>query len=250
MAQLPFVTLAKRGKSEIFELGRRPPQFFTSTEQRALTRIGYEKEPDEELNWFIRLGNAKLEGLSEGEVLMLQEEFNALDKAHSNSPYRYDGKVGKDGYFQIIEVPCLPTLKEMVEVQKIIQSRLSELADLGYTCLPEMPTQMNICYPRRMEKTDLPSYIPECAVSHFVTSPSLTKLVYFMGHLLEKVGKLVLRCPHCRNIFLQSRKNQEYCSRSCQSVAVMQRRRTEAKVLQVKSRSTRNRRARHGTKRR
>jgi hypothetical protein len=158
--------------------------------------------------------------------------------------------VGVDGFFQIIEVPCNPTLGEMIEVQKLIQSHLSELADVGYTCLPEMPIQMNICCPRRMEKSHLPSYIPDCGVSHFVTTPSFSRLVYFMGHLFEKVRKVVLRCPHCRNLFLRSRKNQEHCSRRCQSVSVMQRKRGMLKKEKKGKGTIRTRGKQHGKKRR
>jgi hypothetical protein len=233
----------------------RPNAQFTPTEQRALTRTGTDKGPSGEVDWFIRFANVNLEGASEGEVLTLQEEFTALEKAHCNMPDRYRLESGADGV-EMIEVPFTPTPKDLIEVQKIIQSHLSELADKGFTKFPVMPTQMILAYPRRMgKKIELPSYIPDCGVAHYVASTSFTKLVYYMGHLLGKVGKPVLRCPHCRTIFLRGRRNQEHCSRSCQSVAAVQRRRSEVKALKAKSTGNRKKAVKnggvgHGTKKR
>jgi hypothetical protein len=198
-------------------------------------RIGYEKGPIGELDWFIRLANAKLEGASEGEVLMLQEEFTALEKAHSKISDRWRFRPQVDG-LKLVEVSFIPTPQDIIDVQKIIRSRLSELADRGLTVFPVMPTQMLIGYPRRLAKRDLTKSTPDFIVSYSVASPSFTKLVYYMGLLIEKSEKLVSRCPHCRNIFLQNRRNQEHCSRSCQSVAVMQRKRAEEKTNKGKIR--------------
>lgn len=218
MAQRSF----RKQQYELFERNSFDVKKYTATQQRALSRVGYGKPLAYEVDWFIGLANNNLEQLSEGENLTLQEDFSVLMKAHC------DWVNAK-----------LPTHSEMLEVQRIVRHHLSELADKGLTVLPETPIRHCLSYPRRMAilqtlaigvPVNLPKETPDCMTQHLIGLVSFNNLVYFMGHLLEKVGKLVLRCPHCRNIFLQWRRNQEYCSRSCQSVSVMQRRRAEAKA--------------------
>jgi len=81
-------------------------------------------------------------------------------------------------------------------------------------------------------------------------------LIAVMGQLLASVGQVVSRCPHCHKVFLQSRRNQDHCGRSCQSVAYTQRRRAVAKAQTQKkakgkktgSTTSKKGRSRHGKK--
>jgi hypothetical protein len=216
MPQHPFRT----SRIDLFKWGPldRPP--LTPTDERALKRVGHDKGAWYEINWFIRLAQIDIEA-SEGDVVSLQEDFAALQKVylrHANPP----------------PPPC----QQIVELQRTVRKHLEELANQGWTLLPEVPVQQVLIYPHMQAKlatlaegkvVETPSTFPDCE-SHHVTPPRLSSLISVMGQLLEKVGKLIVRCPHCESIFLQSRRNQEYCGRGCQSVAVMQRRRAEAKT--------------------
>src|SRR5262249_28533803 len=134
-----------------------------------------------------------------------------------------------------------PSIETMGEFQKLVQKHLEELADEGYTVLPKVEIEQAIHYlkvrerltGRRNTKADLRvienfsggrwKQVPDCLSAIHVTSE--LGLIAVMGQLLATVGKLICRCPHCGKIFLQSRRNQEYCDRKCQSVSVMQRKR-------------------------
>src|SRR5262245_15501925 len=160
-------------RQRIYQWGQFERRKFTPTEQRALTRIGHEKGPAEELNWFIRLANAKLEEASEGEVLMLQEDFSALEKAYCD-------------YLNQTH----PTREQLIQVQQGVRKHLSELADQGQTSLPETPVQHDLTYPRRIatlrmkatgEQFDLPNELPDFQSQYLVLSfHNFTNLVYLM----------------------------------------------------------------------
>ena len=192
------------------------------TEQRVLERVGFTKGKWDEVDWFVRFARMDLAKASPGDFLSLQEEFAALVTAHfKNSP------------------DTMPNREQILEIQQTIRKHLTELVDEGRTMFQALPGNLWILFPRMAAK--LPtglwagatkeqiSGMPDI-VSHRVASGDPANLVPLLGELLEKVGRPIIRCPHCQHIFLQSRTNQEYCGRSCQSVAVMQERRAVAKT--------------------
>lgn len=220
------------------------------TDQRALERVGFSKGKLDELDWFLRFARMDLDNASQGDLLNLQEEFVALLSARfGNRP------------------KSMPSQKQIIEIQRTVQNHLTDLADQGRTMFPALPGWLWILYPRigaklrlrasagaKMEEfSDMADF-----GSHRAAPADPANLIPLLGELLEKVRKPIVRCPHCRTFFLQSRRNQEHCSRSCQSVAVMQKRRAEAKA-QTKRKTTARKPdpktaakggSRHGTKKR
>lgn len=198
------------------------------TEQGVLERVGFTKGKWDELDWFVRFARRDLDKASPGEFLSLQEEFAALVTAHFKS-----------------SPDSMPTREQIIEIQQIVRKHLTELADEGKTMFPALPGFLWILYPRILAKLqegvwgrgkkEQISSLPDIGL-HRAASGDPANLVPLLGELLGKVGRPIVRCPHCRNIFLQSRKNQVYCSRSCQSVAIMQKRRAEvtAQIKQTK----------------
>ena len=195
---------------------------FTPTHQRALERVGFNKGKWDELDWFVRFARMDLDKASPGDLLSLQEDFWALSAAH----------------FRSSPTP-IPSREQIIEIHQTVRNHLTELADKGITMLPALPGWLWIHYPRIQSKLLVGasasakmeefSWEPDIA-SHRQASGDPANLVSLLGELLEKAGNSIVRCPHCRTIFLQSRRNQEHCSRSCQSVAVMQKHRAEAKA--------------------
>lgn len=192
------------------------------TEQRVLERVGFTKGKWDEVDWFVRFARMDLDKASPGDFLSLQEEFAALGTAHfKNSP------------------DSIPTREQIIEIQHTIRKHLTELADGGKTMFPALPGFLWILYPRMSAKLqrglwaggteEQISSLPDIVVNR-AASGDAANIVPLLGELLEKVRRPIVRCPHCQHIFLQSRANQEYCSRSCQSVAVMQERRAQAKA--------------------
>ena len=224
------------------------PPPLSPTDERALTRIGYDKSAWDEVGWFVRLARTDLDKASPGDLLSLKEEFVALQKVRL--------RVQTD----------LPEDEAVGNVQRYVRTHLGELADQGFTFLPEIPIQQRIEYPdiaikqlalrAGYQPSPQATGLPDCM--SFLHAPPGIGLVAVMGQLLATVGKLIVRCPHCRNIFLQSRRNQEYCGRSCQSIAVMQRRRAETKAQTTQkatakksvSKTSGKGEAQHGKKRR
>ena len=195
---------------------------LTKTHQLALERVGFLKGPWDELDWFVRFATMDLDKVSQGDFLNLQEEIWALLTVHFKS-----------------SPDSIPLREQIIEIQQTIRNHLTELVDRGQTMLPSLPGFLWITYPRIAANLSVgASPVAKLKkfkrmleiVSHRAASGHPDNLVPLLGELLEKVGKPVLRCPHCRNFFLPSRSNQENCSRHCQSVAVMQRHRAEVKA--------------------
>lgn len=58
-----------------------------------------------------------------------------------------------------------------------------------------------------------------------IPPPGLQGLRYHLVRLLGKYPDTVQCCPHCQRLFARFRRHAIYCSRKCQSVAVMRKRR-------------------------
>lgn len=237
---MPQRRFSSQSFGPINKTGEVPPT-LSPTDERALIRIGYDRGPAEELGWFIRLASTDWDRASEGDLLNLREEFLALQKV------------------RLRVVTELPGMDVIQAVQPLVRRHLTDLADKGATALPQIPVTQFIEYPRVAHKlwagethassAPLPKNIPDCISLYH--APQGIGLIVVMGHLLATVRHLITRCPHCTKIFLQSRRNQEYCSRSCQNIAVVRRHRAAEK--EAKSRGIRAKKQRggqHGKKRR
>ena len=193
------------------------------TDQRALERTRFTQGKEAELDWFVRFARMDIEKASQGDLLNLEEEIVVLLTVH----------------FRSRDQESVPSREQIIEIQRTLLKHLTELADKGKTMFPALPGWVWIIYPRiaanlsvgasAVAKLEEFSRMPDIG-SHRAASGKPENLIPLLGELFEKVGRPIVRCPHCRTIFLQSRANQEFCSRSCQSVAVMQKRRAEAKA--------------------
>jgi len=223
---------------------------LTPTDQRALERVGFHRDKWYETDWFVRFAMMDLEKASQGDFLNLEEEIVALVTAH----------------YRNRDQESVPSREQIIEIQRTLLKHLTELADKGKTMFPALSGWVWIIYPRiaanlsvgasavaRLEEF---SRMLDIGSHRAAASGKPENIIPLLGELLEKVGRPILRCPHCRTIFLQSRTNQEFCSRSCQSVAVMQKRRAEAKAQTQKkakgkktgSTASKKGKSRHGTK--
>jgi hypothetical protein len=209
-----------------------------------LARIGSEME--QMIEWFIRFAAMDLKNASEGDFLMLREDIVALSKGNSLL------KDSQEPHFQSTNPGDRRDWPELISIlQKTIRMLLNGLADSGMAVMGPTSVVQILVYPRRGAKVrglPLPDERADLE-AHYSIPDFFSYLVYSLGQLLEKVGKLIARCPHCRKIFLQSRRNQEYCGRSCQSVAIMQRLRADAKTSKKSEKRPLARRAKHGAKR-
>jgi hypothetical protein len=131
---------------------------------------------------------------------------------------------------RLVTIP-LTTLTEMQHVRTQIAGHLNALADGKGTSVGPFRISFSVRFHHvhdaygRQERTRHIVYRSETG------EPSGERsLLRHMTSLLETYCDQIRRCPHCKNMFLQFRRHQEYCGRRCQSVAVMQKRRADMKA--------------------
>lgn len=155
----------------------------------------------------------------------------------------------------------LPNLTGIQEVRDGIARHLNELADGKGTFLGPFQTSLTVSFHHIHDaygRQEIPRHIiyrGEIGEEAVIGHPR--SLLIHMTKLLEIYCDQIRRCPHCHAIFLQFRRQQEYCGRRCQSVAVMQKRRNEDKAQKRKPTEEKSHtkgsikgRLRHGKKRR
>jgi hypothetical protein len=200
-----------------------PQRSFGGTDpqdQAALRRINYFTGKWDWLNWYVQLMAKKLDTLSEGERLTLQEEFVALQRTLCHYYYA---------------VPK-PTHDEIKTFQAHVKKHLECLVNNYETSLGPFPICIEIRLPKaereRGEKDhdwiskEFGLAASKAAGLTQFSSSEIVKgmqpcLLYQLAKLLQQFGASIKRCNHCSEIFLQPRSNANYCGRKCQSVAAM-----------------------------
>ena len=216
--------MPQRPRSRIIEpFEVRPHDDVHPQDCRALERIRFHFSDWDRMNWYAELIKKDLGKMTPGEVLALQEEFRAL-KRILWLPF------GKGSQFSL-----LPPVAEMKATQSLVAKHLQELADKGETTLGPFQLKTHVISPahafRDRYKGMEPSALRQLAgVDHKTDLLSGNGLVYYLAELLKTFGGSIRRCPHCSTIFLQFRRNAQYCGRKCQSVAVMRKKRSVAKA--------------------
>ena len=214
-------------------------QLHSSEEVRTLwTRSQLELNAWSQMDWFVTLGGAhNFVTMPVWERLKWKEEFAAMLLRTDGSvipipadPMRYPrGKVT-----DLLKVTSLPTIEQMQDVRDEITGHLTELADGKGTSLGPFKVTFLVMF-RHVHD----AYGTHETPRHFIQigetgEPKAniyqTSLLRHMTRLLETYCDQIRRCPHCSKVFLQNRRHQEYCRRSCQSVAVMQKRRNKEKM--------------------
>jgi len=219
-----------------------------------------------QMAWFVLLGRttANFDSMPGWEQLKWKEEFATMSlRADSSAiPVPADTKRYPRGEeTEYYGVHVLPTLEEMQQVRHVITRHLNELADGKGTFLGPFTISFSVNFHHVHDaygKQKTPRHVIYRGESDVATNIYLPTLLRHLTRLLETYCDQIRRCPHCRHVFLQNRSHQQYCSRGCQSVAVMQKRRTEEKAKSKKKptnkrqglTASQRRRARHGTKRR
>jgi len=197
-------------------------------DRRVLERMKWLAGDWERLDWFVRLSRLDLEKASPADIACLEEEWITLQRVW----YRHGN-------------PPRPTQGQLASLQTAVLRHLKELADGGATFFEDLHYSRRVIYPRLLQATI--SGIPFKAAD-FSGNPSFEfdrqvwdsppegekTLLFLFAHLLGHgdINGVVRRCPHgdkdCQGIFVQSRRNQAFCSRSCQSRAIAQAQRDKA----------------------
>lgn len=220
-----------------------------------------------QMEWFVRLGRAdKFGTMPAWEQLKWQEECAAmyLRGAEPVIPAPVDTKRYSrypTGMRSDTPLGCnLPTLEHLQEARDAIAPHLTALADGRGTDLGPFPITLTVSF-HHVHDAYGRQHVPRHLIyrgetTEPVANPFHASLLRHMTRLLEIYCDQIRRCPRssCQRVFLQTRRHQEYCSRQCQSIAVMQKRRaTDKKTLssQLKGKQTghkKERRSPHGKK--
>jgi len=210
---------------------------YDPRDEAVLGRINYFTGDWERLNWYVQLITRRLDCVSGGELLMLQEEFGALERT-----LRGNDKSVK------------PSLEAIKGFQNSVKRYLECLVDDDKTTLGPFLVSIEVSLPRaaaeRGERNKdgismlFRSKDRTTSTLNRITSRQTVKemepcLLYHMAQLLAQFGASLKRCNHCLRIFLQSRRHAAYCGRKCQSVAAMREVRRKLKERQSKRRKTR-----------
>jgi hypothetical protein len=154
------------------------------------------------------------EALTPGERLTRNEQLIAIERTLVR------------GIFQIEGCPSHSS-EEIAALHKLFSEKLLELANTGGVSFGPFQTMISI----QFGKSD------EWSGGH---GDSL--IPYHFAQLLKKFPSSVLRCPHCKKLFLSSRRNAYHCSRECQSRAAAQKQRSRNKDLDQHHQSLKSKR--------
>ena len=231
------------------------------------TRDQKEMDAGSQMEWFVMLGGTQnFVTMKDWEQLKWKEEFAEM-YLRANEPVN-PVHVGMKRYPRAKdETPRsidLPTLEQMQDVRDKIASHLNELADGVGTYLGPFQINFSVKFKHVHDaygRQDIPRHcIYRVEMGQPTTNIFQANLLRYMARLLEIYCDQIRRCPRpsCQRVFLQNRRHQEYCDRRCQSVAVMQKRRTEEKEKSKKGpidkkpvlKTSIKGGGRHGTKRR
>ncbi len=202
----------------IINMDTLPSMILTQEDRRTLKRIKFDDEW-ERMNWYVHLCQKPLKEMTHGEISTLQEEIKAIERflfGHTN--------------------PTIFSIRQISRLQKKIQKYLQDLINKGQTMF--VGFKMNlwivhgpVAHQKMQERnpTTTNSQPPFDLFSWLKPLSGEEGIIFEMGHLLRRFGASIIRCPHCSKIFLQLRKNADYCSRECQSRAYMRNKRAESK---------------------
>jgi hypothetical protein len=179
------------------------------------------------MNWYVSFAREDLSRLTAGDFLNLQEQITAIWYK-----LRY---LDQSASRLVTSKPQpLPSREQIEQLQGTVSKHLSEIADQGATS-SDPYTITRFIHHVSGEHEDYENGIPLYEFDFWRSQVFITGrqenvfkdyLVHHLFDLLREHAQSVRRCPHCSQVFLQLRRHATYCSRACQSVATMKKRRT------------------------
>lgn len=215
--------------------------------------IPAQREQLNALAWFVELAqwlelhNTDLRHMSPADILTKQEEFAALERQ-----------------LQVRHSPPLPSKMDLRLLSIGVKDALDDLRHKHETRLGPFFMSVHIVLPTKPSSANPVDRARD--VSDFnraIGAPSFLQdraegrngLMREFAGLLKKYLTSIRCCPGCEMVFVQPRKNAEYCSRKCQNKHYMQTERDianekkrAAEALKLKRKTHKKGRAPHGTK--
>jgi hypothetical protein len=194
--------------------------------EQALSRLGLPAQLEawnpfrwEVLDWFVRLAERDLAAMSPGDWQNFSEEVRTLKVL-----------LNVDVQAEMPTLDVLPPFQDQIRAALVdlVDNKRIELGPFQITTIIQRPLAEEPKLPSGHDKFfRLGASIALFQGVRSVDIPpgGLEGLRYHLSRLLQKYPDTVQRCPHCRRLFARFRKHAQYCSRECQSVAIMRKRR-------------------------
>jgi len=212
-----------------------------TTLDKAWARIGL--SPWHQMAWFVRLANTDLTKLSPGDLQNLQDECQAIRITPiSFHPTRPDRK--RYPFLHGWVGSLSPSFIQLQNIQAAIAPHLNRIADGQTTECGPITLQHTIKFRRSNDAQQRAGYPPYSIspTSIFNSNSWADEFLFRVTRLLEQRRRRstlfvdsIRRCPNCQDMFVQLRRNANYCGRKCHSVAGMQKARALAKKRKQKN---------------
>jgi len=200
---------------------------------RALARIGYFDNTTKQgrqvdyrrlLAWFVAFAQTPLASKNPAELRGLREEMRAL----------------QEEAFKFFEDDT-GTANQLAKTQRTVAEYLNQLVRTGEIKFEEFQLRPSILLPRFRPRLPAPSPFKHTIYIDESVEPYHGKgLLYLFFLALKSAGDRLRPCLHCSTLFVQARRKQRFCKRTCQQVASMR----ELRDRRRKAKATKHRRRR------
>lgn len=179
----------------------------------------------DQMAWFVKLANTAMATLHPGDILNLQGQCEAIRKVPiSFHPIPSDRK--RYPFHGGWVASASPTLRDLQNIHDAIAPRLNDLANGVDVSFGPIEIAHTIRFQKSNEAEQQAGYPPyRISPSSFLRGSHAwpDEFVLRAALLLETYVDSIRRCPHCTKVFLQLRRNANYCGPACYSVAGMRR---------------------------
>lgn len=199
----------------------------------------------DQMAWFVKLANTDMAALTPGDIQNLQDQCEAIRMVQisfypippDRKRYPFHGGWGAS---------ASPTLRDLENIHAAIAPRLNTLADGVEVSFGPVQVTHTIRFRKSNEAEQRAGYPPHLISPYAVLRAGSQswpdEFLLRTARLLEEFVDGIRRCPHCKKVFLQLRRNATYCGPACYSVAGMRRLREEQrpqKELKLKHKTQR-----------
>ena len=187
----------------------------------------------DQMAWFVKLANIDMSKLTPGDIQNLQDQceairmvpisFYPISSDRKRYPFHRGWMAGES-----------PTLRDLQNIHDAIAPCLNKLADGVEVSFGPTQVTHTIRFRKSTEVEQEAGYPPHLIFPYAVLRGGShswpDEFLLRAARLLEEFVDGIRRCPHCKKVFLQLRRNATYCGPGCYSVAGMRRLRAEQRV--------------------
>lgn len=200
-----------------------------------------------QMEWFVKLANTDMAALTPGDIQNLQDQCEAI-RMRQISLYPIPSDRKRYPFHGGWGASASPTLQDLESIHAAIAPRLNNLADGAEVSFGPVHVTHTIRFLKSNAAQQEAGYPPHLIFPYAILRSGRQswpdEFLLRVARLLEEFVDGIRRCPHCKKVFLQLRRNSTYCGRACHSVAGMRKRReadrTQKEVTLQRKKSLKN----------